>query len=143
MISAFQGGKFDQVRILNMYDRRPFEHRLFQIIARDFPLLQNLLLTNWEEQQVKDHSGQLITFNHLCQLCLGESHIDYTMEFLSNENIILPRLTNVTITYQSLATVTNYFTNNQVRLLCSQITRLRIDEPFVRPYNFHLYFPLL
>ena len=143
MISAFQGGKFDQVRTLHMFDRRPFEHRLFQIIARDFPVLQRLLITNWEEQQVKDRSGELITFSHLFQLGLGKSHIDYAMEFLSNGIIVLPRLTSLTITYQSLATVTNNFTNNQARLICSKITRLRTHEPFVRPNNFHLYFPLL
>ena len=37
MTSTFQGGKFDQVRKLTMFDRRPFEHRLFQIIAQDLP----------------------------------------------------------------------------------------------------------
>ena len=143
MISAFQGGKFDQVRVLYMYDRRPFEHRLFQIIARDFPFLQTLLLTNWQEQEVKDQSGELVTFSHLCQLCLGDSHMDYANEFLCNENIALPRLTNLSITYETLATVTKSFTHSQARLICNKIRRLRIREPFVRPNNFHLYFPLL
>lgn len=141
--SAFHGGKFDRVQILVMYDRRPFEHRLFQIIARDFPFLKRLFLANWEEQQMKDHSVELLTFPHLCQLYLGESHVDYAAEFLSNENIALPRLTNLSITYQSLATVTNNFTNNQARLICSQIRRLHFYESFVRPNNFQLYFPLL
>ena len=36
MSSAFQGGIFDQVRELIMFGRRPFQHRLFQIIDRDF-----------------------------------------------------------------------------------------------------------
>jgi hypothetical protein len=143
MISAFQGGKFDHVRILTMLDRRPFEHRLFQIIARDFPFLQRLLVTNWKEQQVKDHSDELITFNHLWQLALGDSHTDYAREFLSNGNIALPRLTSLSVAYQTLLTVTNSFTNNQAHLICNKITRLRTLEPFVRPNNFHLYFPLL
>ncbi|CAF4621346.1 unnamed protein product, partial [Rotaria sp. Silwood2] len=34
MTSCFQGGKFDKVRLLIMRDRRPFEHKLFQIVSR-------------------------------------------------------------------------------------------------------------
>jgi len=143
MTSTFQGGKFDQVRRLIMFDRRPFEHRLFQIIARDLPFLQRLIVNNHEKQQVKDHSDEYITFSRLCELCLGDSHTDYVMEFLSNENIDLPRLTSLAVTYQTLATVTNSFTHNQARRICNRITHLSFLEPFVRPNNFHLYFPLL
>ena len=143
LISAFQGGKFDHVRFLTMIDRRPFEHRLFQIIARDFPVLQKLFISNAEGQQDKARSCALITFYNLSQLVFGEAHIDYPMEFLSNENISLPRLTTLSITYQALITVTNNFTNDQVRLISNRITSLDICEPFVRSNNFHLFFPLL
>ena len=143
MSSAFQGGKFDHVRKLSMRDRRPFEHRLFQIIARDFPFLQILLISNVEGQQDKDRSCACITFSNLSQLAFKKAHIDYAMEFLSNENIRLPRLTTLAITYQALATVTNNFTSSQARLICNRITSLDICEAFVRPSNFHLYFPLL
>ena len=126
-----------------MTDRRPFEHRLFQIIARDFPVLQKLFISNAEGQQDKARSCALITFYNLSQLVFGEAHIDYPMEFLSNENISLPRLTTLSITYQALITVTNNFTNDQVRLISNRITSLDICEPFVRSNNFHLFFPLL
>jgi hypothetical protein len=140
--SAFPGGKFDQVRMLSMFDRRPFEHRLFQIIARDLPFLRWLLVANRERQQMKDHSGERITFSHLSELILGYSHSDYAKEFLVNENILLPRLTSLAITYQTLEMVTNSFTHHQARHICNRITNLFIPEPFVRPSNFHLYFPL-
>ena len=143
MVTAFQGGKSDQVRVLVMYDRRPFEHRLFQIIARDFPFLQQLFLTNLVGQQAKDHSCELITFSHLLVLSLPGAHTDYVREFLYNENIALPRLTSLSITYEALATVTNNFTNNEARRVCSRITEILICEPFVRPNNFHLYFLLV
>ena len=133
MTSAFQGGKFDQVRELIMFDRRPFEHRLFQIIARDFPVLQMLLVNNHKEQQVKDHSDKHITFSHLCEFSLTDSHIDYATEFLSNENMALPRLTGLSIAYETLATITNSFTDSRAPLICSQITRLVIGASFVRP----------
>lgn len=143
MHNAFQGGQFDQARKLIMYDQRPFEHRLFQIIARDFPFLQILYVSNPEGQKDKDHSCPLITFTHLYQLCLGSAHADYAVEFLSNANISLPRLVGLSVTYEALATVINNCTSNQTRLICNRITCLHIPEPFVRPSNFHLYFPLL
>ena len=143
MTSAFQGGKFDQVRLLIMLDRRPFEHRLFQIIARDFPVLEILLVNNHKAQHVEDHSDELITFSHLSELSLTDSHIDYAREFLSNENIALPRLTGLSIGYETLATVTNCFTSDQSRRICNRIKRLRLREAFVCPNNFHSYFPLL
>jgi hypothetical protein len=68
-----------------MFDRRPFEHRLFQSIVRDFPFLQRLLVENCQEKQVKDGSGELITFSHLRKLVLGNLHTDYAREFLYNE----------------------------------------------------------
>ena len=43
MTSAFQGGRFDLVRLLGMFDRQPFEYRLFQIIARDFSVLRDVI----------------------------------------------------------------------------------------------------
>ena len=72
MTSAFQGGRFDLVRLLGMFDRQPFEYRLFQIIARDFSVLRMLSVNNHEEQQVKDHSDEYITFSHLCELSLTD-----------------------------------------------------------------------
>ena len=143
MGSAFQGGKFDHVRKLSMCDRRPFEHRLFEIIARDFPFLQILVIANMQGQQDKDRSCAFITFSDLSQLVVTNAHTDYAMEFLSSGNISLPRLTTLAITYQALEIVTNNFTSNEARLICNRITNLDICEPFVRPSNFHLYFPLL
>lgn len=126
-----------------MFDRRPFEHRLFHIIARDFPFLQMLLVSNMQQQQDKDGSCALIPFSNLTYLCVADARIDYAMQFLCNQKMNLPRLVDLSITYQTLATVTNYFTNNQTRLICARLTHLHICESFVRPSNFHLYFPLL
>ncbi|CAF4294751.1 unnamed protein product, partial [Rotaria sordida] len=38
--------------------------------------------------------------------------------------------------------VTNNFTNDAARLNCSQLRHITILEPYVRPENFHSYFPL-
>ena len=143
MTSSFQGGKFDKVEGLIMLDRCSFDHELFKIISRDFPFLQTLVINNLESQRFKNHSSTFITFNHLWKLSLRNAHIDYAIEFLSDRNIRLPRLTNLSITYETLAIVTNSFTNDETRLNCGKITCLDIYGPFVRPENFHLYFPLL
>ena len=51
MTSSFQGGKFDKVKGLVMLDRCSFDHELFKIISRDFPLLQTLIIYNLEPQR--------------------------------------------------------------------------------------------
>jgi len=143
MTSSFQGGRFDKVRYLLMLDRRPFEHELFKIISRDFPFLQRLNIINSTPQQYKPRSSTFITFNHLQQLILKDAHIDYAVQFLFDRNTRLPRLTKLSITYETLATVTNNFTNDATRLNCTQIKCLEMYGPFVRPESFHLHFPLL
>ncbi|CAF4756005.1 unnamed protein product, partial [Rotaria sp. Silwood2] len=77
------------------------------------------------------------------ELNLIFAHIDYVEEFLLETNIRLPRLTILGIKYESLAMVTNNFTNDAARFNCSQLQYIMIPEPFVRPENFHSYFPLL
>jgi hypothetical protein len=144
MGSCFQGGRFDKVRILLMYDIRSFEHELFKIISHNFPFLQKLTILNFEPQQNKQqHSSTFITFNHLFKLNLSNAHTDYVIQFLSDRNTHLPSLTNLEIEYEKLATVTNNFTNNATRLNCAKIKSLVIDGTFVRPQNFHSYFPSL
>ncbi|CAF3380291.1 unnamed protein product [Rotaria sp. Silwood2] len=142
MGSCFQGGKFDKVRLLLMYDKRPFEQKLFKIISQDFLFLQQLLIYNFEPQNNEQHySSTLITFNHLFQLNLINVHDDYAIQFLSDKNTHLRRLTHLDIEYKTLENVTNYFTNDATRLNCAKIKFLRIYRQFVRPENFDSYFP--
>jgi hypothetical protein len=143
MKSSFQGGRFDNVRWMIMYDSRPFEHELFKIISRDFPFLKKLTLRNIQPQQNKHQLSTFITFVHLFELDLCSSHIDYVVQFLLDRNTLLPCLTDLYIEYEPLATASNHFTNDATRLNCAKIKNLFILEPFVRPESFHSYFPLL
>ncbi len=77
------------------------------------------------------------------ELRLNSSHDDYAEEFLFERNTYLSRLLSLQIEYQSLAIVTNNFTNDASRRNCAQLQHLAIKGPFVRPENFHSYFPLL
>ena len=146
MSSCFQGGKFDKVRMLlmfQMFDSRPFEHELFKIISQDFPLLQKLIIYNSEPQTNEKHDlSTLITFNHLFHLNVINAHSDYVIQFLSDRNTRLPCLSELLIEYETLTTVTNNFTNDALRLNCAKIKSLYTCDPLVRPQNFYSYFPL-
>ncbi|CAF1203346.1 unnamed protein product [Rotaria sordida] len=140
---GFQGGMFNKVRWLVMLDIRPFENELFQVISHSFPLLQRLSITNLQSQKNKQNSSTFITFAHLFELDLKRTHIDYVVQFLFDKNTSLPRLTQLTIRYEPLATVTQGFTNDAAHLTCAKIKRLVIQEPFVRPEKFLSYFSSL
>ena len=117
--SRFPGGKFDKVRRLTMHDIHPFEHQLFEIIARDFPFLRTLHVMNDKPQQNKNSSLSCITFPHLSRLDLSDTHADYAEEFLFKKNIHLPHLSSLRIDYELLAIVTNNFADDVTRFNCA------------------------
>ncbi|CAF4967901.1 unnamed protein product [Rotaria sp. Silwood1] len=141
--NSFQGGMFIKVRCLTMTDTSPFEHQLFKIISDDFPFLKELNISNVEPHKEKQHSSTLINFPHLNLLNLVEAHVDYAEQFLVDTNTHLPCLLDLYIEYESLAMVTNNFTNDTTRLYCAKLKGLHIDKPFVRSKRFDEYFPLL
>jgi hypothetical protein len=89
----------------------------------------------------KQQSSTLVTFPHLITLHLTKAHADYAEQFLFEKNTRLPRLLNLDIGYESLAMVTNNFTNDPVHLNFAKLKILYLAEEFVRPENFHEYFP--
>jgi hypothetical protein len=142
--NSFQGGMFNKVRSLMMTDMAyPFERNFLQMISQDFPSLEELSIFNYEPQENKQLSSALIRFPHLLVLDLTGAHTDYVEQFLFHKITHLPRLLNLIIRYESLAIVTNNFTNNAARLNCAKLKCIAMSEPFVRPENFDQYFPLL
>jgi len=141
--NSFHRGNFYKVRWLIMNDKHSFEYEFFKIISQDFPFLQRLSVNNFAPQKNKQHPSTLITFAEVSELILVFAHIDYVELFLLETNIRLPKLIFLRINYKSLAMVTNNFTNDLVRFKCSQLQYVVIPEPFVRPENFHSYFPSL
>jgi hypothetical protein len=134
---------FDKVRALMMYDTRPFEHRFFKLISRCFPFLEELAVCNYQSQVEKQDSSITIIFPYLTDLNLKLAHMDYAEQFLVEKVVHVPRLLKLTIIYESLAMVTNNFTNDATRLHCSRLKILHTGGPFVQPENFRRYFPLL
>jgi hypothetical protein len=141
--NSFQGGIFDKVVYLVMTDVDPFEHELFKIISQDFSLLKHLCIENHQPQKNKQNSSTLIIFPQLIVLNLFQAHVNYAEQFLYDKNTSMPCLLNLGIEYKSLIMVTNNFNNNAARLNCAKLKKLNLDVSFVRPENFHEYFPLL
>ncbi len=139
----FKGGMFDKVQFLLMIDLCPFEHNFFKMISQDFSFLKELHIRNNKSQKDKQQSSTLIIFPHLIGLDLSGAHVDYAEQFLFDKNTHLPRLAVLRISYTSLAMVTDNFTNDAARVNCGKLKGLDISETFVRPKNFHQYFPLL
>jgi hypothetical protein len=140
---SFQGGMFDKVRQLTMNDMHPIEHKLFQLISQDFPFLEVLYILNEYTMEDKQHSSTLITFPYLTFIDLKCAHVDYAELFLVKKNMHLPRLLNLSIEYKSLITITNNFTNDAACFNFGTLESLDLCQSFVRPGNFHEYFPLL
>lgn len=141
--NVFTGGIFNKVRCLFMNDTSPFEHELFALVSQTFPYLEKLYLHNFQAQKNKQHSSQLVVFSHLIELILSAAHVDYAEQFLFEKNTRLPRLLELTIKYETLAIVTNNFTNDAARLNCANLKNIHIEGSFVRSEHFHHYFPSL
>ncbi|CAF1352189.1 unnamed protein product [Adineta steineri] len=141
--NSFQGGIFKKVRLLKMYDTISFEHNFFELISPDFPFLEFLYINNNYPRKDNQHSSTLIKFPYLTYLALYYTHVDYVKLFLFKQNMYLPHLLNLSIKYKSLITITKNFTNDPKYFNFDQLKSLRLDKSFVRPQNFHQYFPLL
>ena len=137
----FQGQIFDKVQCLTMMDERPFQHEFFQLTSVYFPFLKRLTILNENAQQHKQDSSRLIAFSQLVYLNLYDAHTDYAEQLLLTKNTDLPCLSDLFIRYESLTILTNNFTIDQMYLNCTQLKKLHIKEPFVRPETFHSYFP--
>ncbi len=126
-----------------MKDRIAFEHKLFQLISEEFPFLEFLYISNPYRMQDKERLFTLITFPYLTLLDLKRAHIQYAELFLLKKNFHLPCLLNLAIEYESLTMITNNFTNNATHFNFERLKSLDVCQSFVRPKNFHQYFPLL
>jgi hypothetical protein len=140
--NAFHGGMFYNDWCLFMIDSRLLQ-RNFKVISQSFPILKNFYIHNDESQTDKQQSTTFMMFPHLILLNLYLAHVDYAEQFLIDKNCHVPRLQNLGIKYESLATVTHNFTNDATRLIGTKLTSLKINEPIVRLRNFDQYFPLL
>ncbi|CAF1043060.1 unnamed protein product [Adineta ricciae] len=141
--NRFQGGMFSKVRQLKMRDNVPFEYSLFEVVARDFPFLQFLYISNTNPMKDKEYSCALIAFPYLTLLNLHEANVDYAELFLSQTKMHLPCLLNLSLELNQLTSITNHFTEDPTHFNLKTLKSIDVCESFVRPENFHQYCPLL
>jgi hypothetical protein len=134
---------FNRVESMFVADCESFEHSFFKLISESFPQLKSLYIFNEKPMKKKEELTSLILFSHLMHLDVNICHADYAEEFLVNKYCHLPSLMNLGISYETLVLVTNNFTNDATRLVCSKLTSVRVKGAFVPPEHFHTYFPLL
>jgi len=151
----FPGGLFMSVRSLCVFDCcRPFEHDFFARIARDFPLLNSLKVSNLHQQNKKlthqpdehEETSSIIQYSHLAALKLGFAHIDYVKQFLLASRTRLPPLNKLHVSYDKLKTVTKNFTSANTRANCVKLKHITFNltvKPIVYSKNFYRYFPSL
>ncbi|CAF3664120.1 unnamed protein product [Rotaria sp. Silwood1] len=148
----FPGGIFISVRTLSIFDDiLPFEHEFFKRISHSFPLLNSLTVINSQQQNEKqtrqlynnEKLFSIIKFPHIFQLNLEYAHIDYVEQFLFDTNTYLPCLDQLQIQFEHLYIITENFTSNSTRAVCSKIKRIDFSETVVQSKDFYLYFPLL
>jgi hypothetical protein len=132
---------FDHVTFLIVQDYIPFKPNFFVQIARCFPLLRCLHISNYNSNH--DQSYSIVEYSHLTTLDVLCAHIDYIELFLHESRTRLPQLMKLTISYNELQTVTNNFTRDATRLNCIKINRLSINQIMARPKDLYDYFPSL
>ena len=143
LIVSFQGGIFAKVRHLTMHSIAPFKERFLQLISQSFPFVEYLSVSNHYSLEEKQDSSILLQFAHLTTLDLYCTHTNYVEELLLKKNAHLPRLLDLRVRNVSLMKITNNFTVQPNLFNFQTVKNLDVYQSFVRPENFHEYFPLL
>ena len=142
---------FNSVTDLKLQDRIPFKQEFFIRLARAFPFLKNLSITNiWSpfsslhDQKLCDKTWcSIIEYSHLMFLDVKSAHSDYLEQFLNGKKTYLPCITKLKVAYNALKMVTENFTKDEMRRNCSRMEQLIIERPIVYSENIYLYFPFL
>jgi hypothetical protein len=135
---------FECVRIVSLFDERPFEHEFFLRIAQSFPLMKKLTVINRKAQKNKQcrksENLSIIEYHHLTELCLLNAHEDYHEEFLLDTETCLPNGVYLRIDYRSLEKVTHNFERDATRINCSKINYFYGKNVIQFPKHFKDYF---
>ncbi|CAF1680248.1 unnamed protein product, partial [Adineta ricciae] len=139
----FPGGMFSKVRLLKMRDSVSFKHRLFEVVAHDFPFLEFLRISNTKPMEDKEDSCASIAFPCLTFLDLRDAHVDYAEMLLLQTKTHLPCLLNLSVEWNQLTNITKNFTEKPTQFNLKRLKCLDVCQPFVRPEGFDQYCPFL
>ncbi|CAF1534636.1 unnamed protein product, partial [Rotaria sp. Silwood1] len=144
----FQGGLFECVREISLFDERPFEHEFFLLVAQSFPLIKKLTLNNLKPQKNKQctkskddkQDFSIIIYPHLTYLNLNEIHEDYIEQFLDDTKTYLPNNMNLATNHELLEKVTHNFKRDTTKINCSRINYLYDSTVLSLPKHLKHYF---
>jgi hypothetical protein len=143
---------FSCVTYLYVKDINPFKHEFFIRIARSFPLLKYLGISNTKPPALHDvmpfpfDNCQLystIEYPHLSRLDVRLAHRAYVEQFLNERKTKMPCLTELGVMVCHLKFVTNNFKRLETRRNCVKVKKLVTIGPLVYSLDFFLHFPSL
>jgi len=142
---------FNSVTYLKLTDKNAFKHEFFVRLARAFPFLKNLSISNirppflrLEEPYLGDKDWcSIIEYSHLIFLDVQHANPYYVEHFLNETKTHLPCLIKLKVSFVDLIAVTENFTRDEMRRNCGRVKQLIVERPTVHPENVHRYFPLL
>ncbi|CAF4530625.1 unnamed protein product, partial [Rotaria sp. Silwood2] len=145
LTNNFPGGLFNTVQQIELFDERPFEHEFFIKISQSFPFLKELTIINSEQQKSNNENRKysIINYYHLTKLHLVHVHDDYAEQFLLDTKTYLSNYIQLSIHYDQLQRVTEYFTRNTTRYNCSKVKQLYLYGLSQLPKQYNTYFPYL
>ncbi|CAF2924919.1 unnamed protein product [Rotaria sp. Silwood2] len=145
LTNNFPGGLFNTVQQIELFDERPFEHEFFIKISQSFPFLKELTIINSEQQKSNNENQKysIINYYHLTKLHLVHVHDDYAEQFLLDTKTYLSNYIQLSIHYDQLQRVTEYFTRNTTRYNCSKVKQLYLYGLSQLPKQYNTYFPYL
>ncbi|CAF3315032.1 unnamed protein product [Rotaria socialis] len=138
-------GLFNTVQQIELFDERLFEHEFFIKISQSFPFLKELTIINSEQQKSNNENRKysIINYYHLTKLHLVHVHDDYAEQFLLDTKTYLSNYIQLSIHYDQLQRVTEYFTRNTTRYNCSKVKQLYLYGLSQLPKQYNTYFPYL
>ncbi|CAF1021285.1 unnamed protein product [Adineta steineri] len=145
--NKFPGGLFKYVRVVSLFDEKPFEHEFFLRIQKSFPLMESLSINNNKPQECKqsnDNHGNLslIQYSSLTELCIIDVHDDYIEEFLSDTKTYLEANFDLYIKYESLQRITHNFTRENTRINCTKVNKLYLHDNLKHSNTLEDYIPI-
>ncbi|UJR20231.1 hypothetical protein I4U23_023362 [Adineta vaga] len=115
----FPGGLFKCVTEISLFDEHPFEHEFVIQIAKSFPLMKELTITNKKPQsgrpKTKHENLFIIQYSYLKCLRLKKTHDDYVEQYLMDTKTCVSCNVSLLCDYKSLKRVTRKFTWNATR----------------------------
>ncbi|CAF4647541.1 unnamed protein product [Rotaria sp. Silwood2] len=142
---------FNSVTHLKLQDEHSFKHEFFVRLARAFPFLKNLSISNirspfwrFDERYLRDKDWcSIIEYSHHIYLDVKHANPYYIEHFLNETKTQLPCLTKLKVNYGDLKQVTGNFSRDEMQRNCGRVKRLIVERSLVYPEYVYRYFPLL